>query len=116
MLNALQGVGYFQNLLYPAPHDILVPGATTFSLANIDQGRLETFLKNSVGGHHAMGTCKMGLASDPLAVVDQHGAVHGIKNLYIADMSVVPVSVRWPNDTCYVIAEKIANDILVAYN
>lgn len=116
MLNALQGVGYFQNLLYPAPHDILVPGATTFSLANIDQGRLETFLKNSVGGHHAMGTCKMGLASDPLAVVDQHGAVHGIKNLYIADMSVVPVSVRWPNDTCYVIAEKIANDILVAYS
>jgi choline dehydrogenase-like flavoprotein len=116
IMEALAGVGYLQNLLFPAPSDILVPGATTFSLANVDQGRLQTFLQNYVGGHHAMGTCKMGLASDPLAVVDQHGAVHGIKNLYIADMSVVPVSVRWPNDTCYVIAEKIANDILVAYS
>lgn len=116
IMNALQTAGYFQNLLYPAPSDILVPGATTFSLANVDQDRLQTFLQNGVGGHHAMGTCKMGLASDPLAVVDQHGAVYGVKNLYIADMSVVPVSVRWPNDTLYVIAEKISADILAAYS
>ena len=46
----------------------------------------------------------------------QHGAVYDVKNLYIADMSVAPITVRWPNGINYVIAEKIASDILAAYS
>ncbi len=119
IMEQLPAFGLFSNLLWPAPADILKPGFTTFSVANVDDspgGRLDQFLLNYVGGHHAMGTCKMGTSCDRKAVVDQHGAVHGIKHLYIADMSVVPVSVRWPNGTAYVIAEKIADDILTAYS
>jgi choline dehydrogenase-like flavoprotein len=118
-LTDMTATGYLQDLLFPAPSDILKDGltnftGTTFNPADIDPVKLENFLLNYTGGHHAMGTCKMGLASDPMAVVDQKGAVHGIKNLYVADVSVTPVSVRWPNGTAYIIGEKIADGILAA--
>lgn len=111
----LQDAGYFKNLLYPAPSDILFDGvdpSLPFSTANVDPAKLRIFLLNSVGGHHACGTCKMGLPSDPMAVVDQKGAVFGTKNLYVADMSITPVSVEWPNGVSYIIGEKIADDLL----
>jgi choline dehydrogenase len=37
---------------------------------------------------HPVGTCRMG--TDPAAVVDEHGAVAGVENLYVADASVIP--------------------------
>ncbi len=40
--------------------------------------------------HHPVGTCRMGAASDPSAVVDECGRVHGIDRLRIADASVMP--------------------------
>ncbi len=39
---------------------------------------------------HPVGTCKMGDADDPLAVVDASLKLHCIDNLYIADASVMP--------------------------
>jgi len=57
----------------------------------------------------------MGLACDPLAVVDQKGRVHGLKNLRVCDNSILPISIHWPNGTLYVIGEKIAQDILEHY-
>ncbi|MBS0649127.1 MAG: GMC family oxidoreductase N-terminal domain-containing protein [Verrucomicrobia bacterium] len=117
MMLALQPSGYFLNLLYPAPADILVPGVTNFtSMADVDQARLTSFLKTHVGGHHAGGTCKMGISSDPLAVVDQKGRVYGIKGLRVCDNSIIPVTVYWPNGTLYVMGEKIAADILSAHS
>ena len=41
--------------------------------------------------NHAVGTCRMGTAGDPLAVVDPDLRVHGLDNLWIADASVLPV-------------------------
>ncbi|MDO8483899.1 MAG: GMC family oxidoreductase N-terminal domain-containing protein [Candidatus Limnocylindrales bacterium] len=41
--------------------------------------------------NHAVGTCRMGSADDPLAVVDPELRVHGLDNLWIADASVLPV-------------------------
>jgi choline dehydrogenase len=41
--------------------------------------------------HHAVGTCRIGPAGDPGAVVDPELRVHGIENLLVADASVLPV-------------------------
>ena len=40
---------------------------------------------------HAVGTCKMGPAGDPDAVVDSTGRVVGTDNVYVADASIMPV-------------------------
>jgi choline dehydrogenase len=61
---------------------------------------------------HISGTCKMGPASDPMAVVDQHGCVHGLRNLRVADASIMPNCVRAnTNVTTMMIGERIANFI-----
>lgn len=39
---------------------------------------------------HPVGTCAMGRASDPMAVVDEGFRVHGTHNLFVADASVMP--------------------------
>lgn len=39
---------------------------------------------------HPVGTCKMGPASDPGAVVGATGAVHGLDGLYVCDASIMP--------------------------
>lgn len=49
---------------------------------------------NVVHYYHPVGTCAMGPASDPNAVVDARGRVHGLTNAYIADCSIMPVIPR----------------------
>ena len=61
---------------------------------------------------HPVGTAKMGLASDPMAVVDARLAVHGIAGLRIADASVMPAIVSGnTNSPTMMIAEKAARMI-----
>lgn len=43
---------------------------------------------------HPAGTCKMGPESDPLAVVDHTGRVHGVQGLFVADASIMPAITR----------------------
>ena len=58
---------------------------------------------------HTSGTCKMGPASDPLAVVDQYGRVHGVEGLRVADLSICPNVVRAnTNATAIMIGERVA--------
>lgn len=116
MMLALGTQGYFQQLLDPSPNDILINGVTSFTNINqIDQTKLRAWLSNRVGGHHAGGSCKMGIKSDQMAVVDQKGKVYGIKGVRVCDLSIVPLSIRWPNINLYPIAEKIAVDIKNKY-
>ena len=63
-------------------------------------------------GDHVSGTCKMGPASDSLAVVDQYGKVHGLQSLRVVDASVMPDVIRAnTNATTIMIAEKMADFI-----
>ena len=60
--------------------------------------------------HHGVGTCKMGPASDDLAVVDQRLRVHGIANLWVGDASIMPVVSRAnTNLTSIMIGERLAD-------
>ncbi|MFR9792971.1 GMC family oxidoreductase [Streptomyces sp. MB22_4] len=48
-------------------------------------------LRSRLGTYwHPVGTCAMGPATDPLAVTDGAGRVHGVPNLRVADASVLP--------------------------
>ena len=59
---------------------------------------------------HNSGTCKMGPACDPLAVVDQYCRVHGLENLRVVDASVMPDLIRAnANCTVIMIAERVAD-------
>jgi len=62
---------------------------------------------------HPVGTAKMGVASDPLAVVDAELRVRGIEGLRVADASVMPAIVSGnTNSPTMVIAEKAARMML----
>ena len=61
---------------------------------------------------HISGTCKMGPASDPMAVVSQYGRVHGLDNLWVSDASIMPDCIRAnTNATTIMIAERVAEFI-----
>jgi choline dehydrogenase-like flavoprotein len=63
--------------------------------------------------YHPVGTCKMGPADDPRAVVDARGQVHGLEGLYVADASIMPVIPRAnTNVPTLIVAEKLAAHLL----
>ncbi|WP_164520368.1 GMC family oxidoreductase N-terminal domain-containing protein [Specibacter cremeus] len=51
-------------------------------------------LEDIVNYCHPAGTCKLGPASDPLAVVADNGQVHGVRGLFVADASIMPAITR----------------------
>ena len=67
-------------------------------------------LENVRTSHHISGTCKMGPESDPTAVVDQFGRVHGLDGLRVADASIMPDCIRAnTNVTSMAIGERVAD-------
>ena len=63
-------------------------------------------------GQHISCTCKMGPSSDPMAVVDQQGNVHGIQGLRVADASIMPNCIRAnTNVTTMMIGERVSEFI-----
>ena len=67
-------------------------------------------LENVTTTQHISGTCKMGLKSDPMAVVDQYCHVHGLEGIRVVDVSVLPDCVRAnTNATTIMIAERVAD-------
>ena len=75
-----------------------------------DEALDEWLVENINTAIHMSGTCKMGTASDPMAVVDQYCRVHGLEGLRVADTSVMPTVVRaGTNATAIMIAERVAD-------
>ena len=70
----------------------------------------EWLLREATTGQHISGTCKMGPASDPMAVVDQYGRAHGLEGLRVVDASIMPDCIRAnTNVTTMMIGERIAD-------
>ncbi|XP_015592925.1 glucose dehydrogenase [FAD, quinone] [Cephus cinctus] len=62
--------------------------------------------------NHQAGSCKMGPASDPLAVVDEQLRVRGVRGVRVADTSIMPqVTTGNTNAPAIMIAEKAADMI-----
>lgn len=69
--------------------------------------------KLSASGFHPSATVPMGPSSDPTAVVDQYGRLHGFEGLAVADASIMPSVVRAnTNLTSIMIGEMVGDWVL----
>jgi choline dehydrogenase len=66
-----------------------VQGISADDLAS-DDSLDRWILANATTTYHSVGTCKLGAADDPGAVVGHDCRVHGVESLYVADLSFVP--------------------------
>lgn len=65
--------------------------------------------------YHPSCSCKMGLPSDPMAVVDAEGRVHGLESLRVIDASIMPNVVSGNlNAPVIMMAERLSDAILGA--
>lgn len=76
--------------------------------------QIDDFLReHAESAYHPCGTCKMGRADDPVAVVDPHGRVIGVDGLRVADSSVFPrITNGNLNGPSIMVGEKMADHIL----
>jgi choline dehydrogenase/4-pyridoxate dehydrogenase len=78
-----------------------------------DDGALDAFIrKSAITVHHPAGTCRMGPASDPGAVTDGAGRIHGLSGLRVVDASLMPdLTTGNINAPVIMMAEKIADHL-----
>jgi choline dehydrogenase len=87
----------------------ITPGASVSTDAQI----LEFIRTAAQPIWHATSTCAMGKAGQPGAVVDSRARVFGVKGLRVVDASAIPFSLPGhPQSSVYMLAEKIAENIL----
>lgn len=88
--------------------DVSVPSA-------LDDATLDQYIKEKVDTmYHYASSCRMAALDDPApGVVDDELRVYGVKNLRIADASVLPcVPATHPQALIYAIAEKCADMVI----
>jgi choline dehydrogenase len=73
-----------------------------------DRFALETFTSY----FHGVGTCRIGPADDPLAVVDPELRLRGLSNVRVADASVIPVVPHANTNVSAILAGEILADRL----
>ncbi|MFM0047240.1 GMC family oxidoreductase [Paraburkholderia sediminicola] len=74
----------------------------------VSKAEVATLLRNAAESYgHSTGTCRMG--TDKMSVVDSNLGVHGLKNLYVADGSIMPrVTTGNTMAPCVIIGERMA--------
>ena len=76
----------------------------------VDEAALDAWLKATVSDYvHACGSCRMGSADDPSAVVDPRCRFIGIEGLSVVDASIIPVPRANTHLTAVMIAERAAS-------
>ena len=98
-------------LEHQAFRDIIEERLTPRDEALTSNETLDAWLLENVStSQHISGTCKMGPASDPLAVADQYCRVYGVEGLRVVDASVMPDVIRAnTNATTVMIGERAAD-------
>lgn len=77
-----------------------------------DTALADYILRTTSTTWHISGTARMGQSTDPMAVVDQQGRVHGLDGLRVADASIQPDIVSCnTNLTSIMIGERIADSM-----
>jgi choline dehydrogenase len=85
------------------------PGDDAQSDEKID----EFISEHAESAYHPCGTCRMGAADDPMAVVDPETRVIGVDNLRVADSSIFPrITNGNLNGPSILVGEKAADHIL----
>ena len=98
-----------QEAFAPFRGEELIPGAQAQTDADLD----ETIREHTESAYHPCGTCKMGRADDPDAVVDPAGRVIGVDGLRVADSSIFPrITNGNLNAPSIMVGEKIADLVL----
>jgi len=79
-----------------------------------DRSALAEHVRRNVAGvFHPVGSCRMGAADDPVAVVDSQGRVRGVDGLRVIDASIMPTLPRGnTNLPTLMVAEKMADALL----
>lgn len=100
---------FAQDAFKPYVKSEIQPGADVQSDA-----ALNDFIKEHVeSAYHPCGTCKMGAASDPMAVVDPQGRVIGVQGLRVADSSIFPQITNGNlNGPSIMVGEKMSDHVL----
>jgi len=100
---------FAQDAFAPFRGDELVPGPDAQSDVALD----DTIREHAESAYHPCGTCKMGRAEDPTAVVDPEGRVIGVQNLRVADSSIFPrITNGNLNAPSIMVGEKMADHVL----
>ncbi|MGG7568482.1 choline dehydrogenase [Rhodovulum sp. DZ06] len=75
---------------------------------------LDAFIRaHAESAYHPCGTCRMGRADDPMAVVDPEGRVIGVEGLRVADSSVFPQITNGNlNAPSILVGDKMADHVL----
>jgi choline dehydrogenase-like flavoprotein len=110
----LNGVKIARRIMEAPPFRALEPEELYSAGVPDDDGLREEIRKRADSVYHPVGTCRMGAADDPQAVVDPSLRVRGLEGLYVVDASVMPTLIGGnTNAPTIMIAEKAA-DILKA--
>lgn len=100
---------FAQDAFAPYRGQELVPGIEAQSDQQLDAAIRE----HAESAYHPCGTCKMGRADDPNAVVDPQGRVIGVEALRVADSSIFPrITNGNLNAPSIMVGEKIADHVL----
>ena len=97
-----------QAALDPYRESEFAPGAGVTSDADIDawiRAKSETI-------YHPVGTCRMGAAGDPLAVVDDQLRVQGVAGLRVIDASVMPTLIGGNTNAPTIMIAERTSDLL----
>jgi choline dehydrogenase-like flavoprotein len=106
----LRGVKLGRRIMDGAPFRMLQPDELYTAGMRDDDGLRDEIKKRADTIYHPVGSCRMGAADDPLAVVEPSLKVKGVDGLYVVDASVMPTLIGGnTNAPTIMIAEKAAD-------